>query len=270
MSFTPPKGLVLFPEVEGTSASRRVFLQRAGALSTLGAAAPWALSLSAMADAAAAGATDYKALVCVFLYGGNDYANTLVPFDLASYNAQNLYRSNMAISRAALSPNLLTPTLALPDSRQYALAPGLEPLVPLFHSGAMSVLLNIGTLVQPTSKLQYTNRTVALPPKLFSHNDQQSYWQSSYSEGALSGWGGRMGDLFASSNGNATFTSISVTGNATFLSGQVARQYQVSTSGSVPVAAIRSPLFGSSACSAALSGLMTSPRPHLLENEVAW
>ena len=76
-----------------------------------------------------------------------------------------------------------------------------------------------------------------LPPKLFSHNDQQSVWQSSAPEGATSGWGGRMGDLFEAGNGNATFTCVNVSGNAVFLSGSTAVQYQVSTSG--PVAAQR-------------------------------
>jgi uncharacterized protein (DUF1501 family) len=133
----------------------------------------------------------------------------------------------------------------------------------------MSVLLNVGTLVQPTTKAQYTGQSVLLPPKLFSHNDQQSYWQASSPEGATSGWGGRIGDLFASGNGNATFSCVSVSGNAVFLAGKSAVQYQVTTSGSVPVSGIKSPLFGSTACSAALQNLMTAPRAHMFENEYA-
>ena len=78
-------------------------------------------------------------------------------------------------------------------------------------------------------------RYLPLPPKLFSHNDQQSVWQSSLAEGATSGWGGRIGDLFLSSNGNATFTCVNVSGNAVFMSGKTAVQYQVSTGGSVPL-----------------------------------
>ena len=258
-----------FPGIRPDNASRRAFLQRSAALSLAAGATPWALSLAAMGEAAAAGATDYKALVCVFLYGGNDYANTLLPYDLASYNAQNSIRANLAIDRSTLAPNLLSPSVALPGGRQYALAPGLDPLLPVFNAGRMSVLLNVGTLIQPTTKAQYTARSVPLPPKLFSHNDQQSFWQSSSPEGAASGWGGRIGDLFAAGNGNATFTSISVSGNAVFLSGKSAVQYQVTPSGSVPVAGILAPLFGSSACSATLQSLMTSPRTHLFENEYA-
>ena len=139
--------------------------------------------------------------------------------------------------------------------------------MPIFNAGKMAVILNVGTLVQPTTKLQYTNKSVPLPPRLFSHNDQQSVWQSSSSEGAKAGWGGKMGDLFQSSNANSTFTCINVSGNAVYLSGNTAVQYQISTSGSVPLNGIKSPLFGSSACSSALQTLVTQSRTHLLENE---
>lgn len=255
------------------NASRRAFLQRASAVSVAGIATPWALNLAAMAEASAATAAsdDYKAIVCVFLYGGNDYANTLIPYDASNYNAYYNLRPTLAYSRDSLVNTVLAPTVAPVDaagfSRQYALAPELAPLLPIFNAGKMGVMLNVGTLVQPTTKLQYTNKTVALPPKLFSHNDQQSVWQSSAPEGATSGWGGRMGDLFESGNGNATFTCVNVSGNAVFLSGKAAVQYQISTNGSVPFSALQSPLFGSSACSAALQTLVTQPRAHLLENE---
>ena len=252
-----------------TDSSRREFLKRASALSVSGAAAPWALNLAAMGEAAAAAATDYKALVCVFLYGGNDYANTLVPYDAVSHAAYTNQRAPIAIDRASLSGTVLNPTTALPGGRQYALAPELAPLVPLFDAGQMAVMLNVGTLVQPTTKLQFTNKSAPLPPKLFSHNDQQSVWQSSAPEGSTSGWGGRMGDLFAAGNGNATFTCVSVAGNAVYLSGQAAVQYQVSTGGSVPLAALKTPLFGSQACSDALKRLVTAPSTHLFEAEHA-
>ena len=112
-------------------------------------------------------------------------------------------------------------------------------------------------------------RSVPLPPKLFSHNDQQSYWQASSAEGAVRGWGGRLGDLAVASNGISTFTCINVSGNAVFLSGDTAIPYQVTTSGPVPVTGIKSPLFGSSAASQALRQLMTASSPHWLANEHA-
>jgi uncharacterized protein (DUF1501 family) len=256
-----------FPTIHPDNASRRAFLRRSAALSLAAGATPWALSLAAMGEAAAATATDYKALVCVFLYGGNDQSNTLVPYDSASYSAYQSLRSNIALDRGALAGTVLNPATPLAGGRQYALAPGLAPLLPLFDAGKLSVVLNVGTLVRPTTKAQYTAGSVQLPPKLFSHNDQQSYWQASSPEGATSGWGGRLGDLYAAGNGNATFTCVSVAGNAVYMSGKSAVQYQVTPNGPVPVAGIKSPLFGSAACSQALQALMTQPRTHLFESE---
>ena len=177
-----------FPTLHPDNAGRRAFLRRSAALSLVAGATPWALSLAAMGEAAAATATDYKALVCVFLYGGNDQSNTLVPYDSASYAAYQGLRSNIAIDRNALAGTVLAPATALADGRQYALAPGLASLLPLFDAGKLSVVLNVGTLARPTTKTQYSNGSATLPPKLFSHNDQQSYWQASSPEGATSGW----------------------------------------------------------------------------------
>ena len=250
-----------------TNASRRAFLQRAGALSVAGTATPWVLNLAALGEAAAATATDYKALVCVFLYGGNDYANTLIPYDNANYAAYQAMRPPLAYLQSDLAATALTPNVALPSGRQYALAPELSPLLPMFTANKLGVMLNVGTLVGPTNKTQYTNASAPLPPKLFSHNDQQSVWQSSAPEGATSGWGGRMGDLYAASNGNATFTCVNVSGNAVFLSGKTAVQYQVSTSGPVALTGAQGTLFGSSACSAALKTLVTATRTDVFESE---
>ena len=255
-----------------SNASRRAFLQRASALSLAGVATPWALNLAAMGEAAAATATDYKALVCVFLYGGNDYGNTLIPYDSARYAAYQAMRPTLAYPLSALAPTLLTPTTtagALPPAIQYAMAPELAALLPMFNAGRMGVMLNVGTLMQPTTKAQYTAKSVPLPPKLFSHNDQQSEWQSSSPEGATSGWGGRMGDLFEAGNGNATFTCVNVSGNAVYLSGHSAVQYQVSSTGPVALNGVKSPLFGSAACSTALRNLITTPSAHLFEAEYA-
>ncbi|NHZ38743.1 DUF1501 domain-containing protein [Massilia aquatica] len=258
-------------EKNGTNASRRAFLQRASALSVAGVAAPWAINLAAISEASAATATDYKALVCVFLYGGNDYANTVTPYDQTSHALYQSYRPGFAHSRAALAATALTPTVVPVDSagfqHQYALAPNLAPLMPIFNDGKLAVILNVGNLVQPTTKLQYTQKTGRLPPKLFSHNDQQSVFQSSMPEGATSGWGGRIGDLFQASNTHSTFTCINVSNNAVFLSGNNAVQYQVSTSGSVPLAGLKNSLFGSAAASTALRTLMTQQRSNVLENE---
>jgi uncharacterized protein (DUF1501 family) len=249
--------------------SRREFLKRASALSATGVAMPWALNLAALGEAAAqASPGDYKALVCVFLFGGNDHGNTLVPYDSTTYNAYAAQRGSLGIDRVLLAPTVLAPTSALPDARQYALAPELSALKPMFDAGRMGVLLNIGPLIAPTTRAQYLARSVPLPPKLFSHNDQQSVWQASNPEGALSGWGGRMGDLFAAGNSQATFTAVSAAGNAVYLSGRSVAQYQVSSNGSVPINGIGNTLYGSSAAAQALRAIIGgTPSSNIFERE---
>ena len=186
--------------------TRRAFLRRSGQLALTGTALPFALNLAAIGEAAAFDATDYKALVCVFLYGGNDYANTVVTYDDPSYNLYSTIRSGgagqtaggIALAKAALAPTLLNPTTALPGGRQYALHPSMKGLANLFNAGKAAVQLNVGPLVVPLTRTQYSgsDRTKhPLPPKLFSHNDQQSIWQSSSPEGSTIGWGGNIGDL---------------------------------------------------------------------------
>ncbi|MDT7935146.1 MAG: DUF1501 domain-containing protein [Sphingomonadaceae bacterium] len=257
--------------------SRRAFLRRASAVSMAGSAAPFVLNLAAIGEAAASVASDYKALVCVFLYGGNDYANTLVPYDgsqsSGQYGAYYSARPGLAYTQAQLANTVLRPTRALPATAisaapAFALAPELAPLLPIWSAGRMAVMLNVGTLVQPTTKAQYTARSVPLPPKLLSHNDQQSYWQSSSPEGASSGWGGRIGDLLQSGNGNATLTCINPSGNAVFLTGRSAVQYAISTGGPIALNA-RTTLGGSSQAAQLLQTLMSTPTSHQFETVLA-
>jgi len=249
--------------------SRRAFLQRSAALGLVGAASPFVMNLAAIGEAAAATASDYKALVCIFLFGGNDYANTIVPYDQPSYDLYATQRGTIARARDSLAQTILYPNAALAGGRQYALAPELAPVIPIYDAGRLAVVLNVGTLIQPTSKTNYGNRSVPLPPKLFSHNDQQSFWQACNPEGATSGWGGRIGDLLQSGNGSASLTCISAAGNAVFLSGRAAVQYSVTTNGPVPLLNNASSLFGSATGMSTLRALMTGPRSHLLEDEHA-
>ncbi|MDH0865939.1 DUF1501 domain-containing protein [Mitsuaria sp. GD03876] len=251
------------------SLHRREFLKRASALSAVGAAAPWALQLGAIGDAAAATTSGgYKALVCVFLYGGNDYGNTVIPYDSASHQAYTAIRPSLAIARDALAGTALAPSVALPDGREMALAPGLSAIKPVFDAGRLAVMLNIGTLMAPTTLGQYKAGAVPLPPKLFSHNDQASLWQSSHVEGARTGWGGRMADLMLSANGRSALTCINVSGNAIFQAGDSAFQYQMGTGGKQAIAGIGGALFGSSACASLLKSLITEDRAHAMEGEL--
>lgn len=245
---------------------RRAFLRRGAVLSAAGAAAPWALSLAAMGEAAAAGpVNDYKALVCVFLYGANDHANTVVPYDATNHAAYTSIRASLATPRDQVLA--LGATTGLPAGTQLALAPQLTGLHDLFNAGRMGVVLNVGPLVVPTTLAQYNAKSVPLPPKLFSHNDQQSIWQSSLAEGATSGWGGRLGDLFLSQNATSTFTCMNVSGNAVFMSGQQTVQYQVSSTGAVKLSATTGNSFGSAAVSQALQTLTQAGSSHWLEAE---
>ena len=170
--------------------SRRAFLRRTGQLAMTGTALPMALNLAALGEAAAFDASDYKALVCVFLYGGSDYANTVVTFDDDSYNRYSMVRGGgvdqtaggIALAKADLAATLLKPTVALGGGRQYALHPAMTGMAQLFNSGKAAVQFNVGPLVVPLTRAQYNGadrKTYPLPPKLFSHNDQQSIWQSS-------------------------------------------------------------------------------------------
>ena len=258
--------------------SRRAFLRRSGQLALSGTALPFALNLAAMGEAAAFDATDYKALVCVFFYGGNDYANTVVTYDDPSYNAYSTIRGGgagqtaggIALAKADLAATLLNPTTALPGGRQYALHPSMDGLAGLFNAGQAAVQLNVGPLVVPLTRAQYNSsdrKTYPLPPKLFSHNDQQSIWQSSSPEGSTIGWGGNIGDLALSSNSTSLFTCINVTGNAVFLSGDSALSYQVSSGGAVAINGVKNNVYGSSAVKTAMSTLVQQNRSHTLENE---
>ncbi|HEY6125786.1 MAG TPA: DUF1501 domain-containing protein [Steroidobacteraceae bacterium] len=257
--------------------TRRVVLQRAMQLGVMGVATPLAINLAAISEAAAFDNTDYKALVCLFMYGGNDYANTVIPYDNTNYNLYHAIRGGaagqmaggIAYGRAQLAATALVPNggPVLTDNLQYALAPQLAGLKSIWDAGRLAVQLNVGPLIQPTTLAQYqsTNRVQnPLPPKLFSHNDQQSVWQANGTEGSTVGWGGRLGDIAMSSNtNNSLLTCISASGNAVFVAGREALQYQISPAGAIRIAALNTPLRD------ALSSIITRQSTHVLENEYA-
>jgi uncharacterized protein (DUF1501 family) len=224
--------------------SRRHFLNTAARLAAAplatGASGPFAMSLAGLgalaAQSAAAADTSgpYKALVCLFMAGGNDSHNWVVPTDTAGYADYTAARRELAWPLAKLLP-LTSNTQG--SGRSFGMPQELQPLQALYEAGHCALLANVGTLVRPTTKADFL-AGVSLPSKLFSHNDQQSTWQSLAPEGAPSGWGGRMGDLLMSANQNPVFTAVSAAGNAVFLTGAGVTQYQVSTTGPVSVAAL--------------------------------
>ena len=167
-------------------------------------------ALNALAQA---GSTDYKALVCVFLFGGNDANNMLVPFDTKGYANYASLRANLALAQNTLLP--LTP---LPN---FALHPSLPDVQSLFNSGAAALVANVGTLVQPINRTQYlAGGTV--PVNLFSHPDQQEEWQNAAADGSVpTGWAGRISDVLNGSyNASATIPMVtSVSGDTLFCNG---------------------------------------------------
>jgi uncharacterized protein (DUF1501 family) len=251
--------------------SRREFLRTAAHVSVAGAAAPFALNMAGIGAAAAQTANDYKALVCLFMFGANDHNNTVIPYDTANFNAYTAARAGITRLQTDLLP--LTPELPLIGTnagRQFALPIEMAPLKTIWDAGKLAIMANVGPLIVPTTKAQYQNAQVPLPPKLFSHNDQQSVWQASMPEGARQGWGGKLGDLFFSQNTRPIFTCTSINGSAIFLAGQNVGAYQLGTSGSVPITGIAGSLFGSaSAGSAALRNIIGTGGSSLISQDLA-
>ncbi len=252
--------------------SRRTFLHRASRLAITGAAAPLALNLMAFGEAAAFTATDYKALVCVFLYGGNDHANTVVHADAAHHERYRAIRGSLAVPRDQLNATTLQPTQALAGGLQFALHPQMGELASLFNTGEAAVLFNVGPLIVPLTKAQYFSGDLdryPAPPKLFSHNDQASVWQANDPEGATRGWGGLLGDLALADNGGSLFTCISATGSGIFVSGDSALRYQVTNQGAVAtrLLSVSQGPYGAGSMLPLVRELITEPRSHVLENE---
>jgi uncharacterized protein (DUF1501 family) len=182
--------------------------------------------------------------------GGNDSHNWVVPVDSTGYADYAKARSTLALPLSALRS--ISAAASQTSGRQFAFASDLEGMRNLYEQRQLAVMANVGPLLQPTTKAQF-DASVALPPKLFSHNDQQSSWQALAPEGARAGWGGRIGDLLMSANDAPAFTTVSATGNAVFLSGATATQYQISTAGAVAIGGLASPsTLGSTTVAAAL------------------
>lgn len=254
--------------------SRRHFFRTASALAAglPGARAPLALGLAGLGAlaaerAAAADTSGYRALVCLFMLGGNDSHNWFVPTDSASYADYARVRADLAWPAASLQPIEASLQAA---GRSFGMPPELAPLRNWYGTGQAAVLANVGPLVRPLTKAQYKQGGVDVPRKLFSHNDQQSTWQSLAPEGALSGWGGRMGDLLAAANAQPIFTAVSAAGNAVFLSGSSITQYQVGANGPIGIDALpRSWVLGSSSFRPVLQRTLNASGDNAFQAEYA-
>ena len=181
-------------------------------------------------------ASSFKALVCIFLFGGNDGNNVLVPTDTATYN--NNYaptRGVLALPNVGQAGGLLPLNPLTSDGHTYGVHPNMPWLQSLFNSGQAAFLANVGSLLAPLTQAQYNSNSYAKPSQLFSHNDQQVEWQTSIEDQAsATGWGGRSADLVYSLNGNNNVSmNISLAGANMFLTGKTINEYSVSSAGAI-------------------------------------
>lgn len=186
--------------------SRRGFVKVGAASVASVALRPFGL-LPALAQS---NSSDYRALVCVFLFGGNDSNNMIIPVDDANFKAYTSIRGSLALTAAELTPTVYAKTGNAP----YALHGDLPELASMFSNKELAVVANVGSLVQPTTRSQYQAQQ-SLPLNLFSHSDQQLQWQTSVPSGHSStGWAGRAADLISSQNSSNFPTFLSVAGNS--------------------------------------------------------
>lgn len=256
------------------STTRRHFLAQSAAAAATPAAA-WLSNLAAISEASAAPNSDYRALVCIFLNGGNDHANTVVPID---DDHANYLRERPVIAHAKSS--VASRPLGSVDGRAYGLSPDMAQLYDAFYPPAgtsggaqLAVLMNVGPLNEPTVRvgngvntpIPYINpdkgSNASIPPRLGSHNDQQLIWQTSEAEGAVRGWGGRIGDYMLSKNFNGlpTFTGIGMAGDeCSFLAGERSTPYLITRTRqlSTTIRSTREVVFGSVDVSGAISRIL--------------
>jgi uncharacterized protein (DUF1501 family) len=205
---------------------------------------------------------DYKALVCIFLSGGNDANNLILPTLQSEYD-------NYAAIR--------TPILAVPQSsilpvsvlngigQSFGLHPACPELQTLFGEGKLAFLFNVGTLVYPMTRAQYQGGILQKPPQLFSHSDQVTQWQTSIPDAPpITGWGGRCADLLNAVQPDAPISmTISLAGANTFEVGNIVSQYSVSTSGAISLSGV------SGARLAALTNMLGLSYPNLQQQAYA-
>ncbi|MDE2048852.1 MAG: DUF1501 domain-containing protein [Betaproteobacteria bacterium] len=213
---------------------------------------------------AAAPGEDYRAVVCLFMFGGNDANNMLIPYD-ADAQGYNLYAKGRTSVLALPRDQLLPVTLANTNGRSYALHPAMAGMQGLINTGKAAVVANVGTLTAPLTKAQWDNGGMR-PPNLFSHSDQQNEWQTGTPDGSMkSGWGGRLAEMQAAANGtNALYATLSVAGNALYLNGNNSVAYKVSPSGSFGFD-FYNPANTSDALSVGVTEMLASQRTHVME-----
>jgi len=241
--------------------TRRNFIRQAACAAVGTAAMSYSIRDLRLMNAAVAQSniTDYKAMVCVFLQGGNDSNNMIVPTIPSEYaNYAALRTPVLALPNSGAFPLLaISPTIS--DGHEYGLHPCMPELQTLFGESKLTVLFNTGTLVFPMTRSQYLGGILQKPPQLFSHSDQQTQWQTSVpNQPPSSGWGGRCADLLASVQPNAAISlSVTLAGANTFEVGNVFTPYSVSTGGAINLSGV------SGSRLQALTNILTLPYPNM-------
>ena len=203
--------------------SRRDFLKRTCCTAAAGFAAA-SFNRFGLVNALAQSAQDYKALVCVFLFGGNDSNNMVVPLSSSGYASYQQVRSMLALPQGSLLP-ITPPSIGSP----FGFHPRFTQLQTLFNQQHLAVLANVGTLVRPTTRAQFQQRQTTLPQNLFSHEDQQAQMQTAALDGnGQTGWAGRTADKIQSIYGGNFPIIISLAGTNIFCEGLVARSIESS------------------------------------------
>lgn len=216
--------------------TRRELLARSLKLGAAGAALSTPGSKLALAQTLSAGrmlegaGNDYRALVCLYLHGGNDCFNMVVPRDSA-YSVYAATRTNLAVPQAQLLA--LNPLAPIPGGGQYGLHPVMPGLQQLFNEGRAAVVANVGPLVRPINKAMYQQPGTLLPAQLFSHSDQTVLWQTPRADASTrTGWGGRLADIFYPSNINQILSmNVSLDGDNVFQAGIDVAPYFMSRDG---------------------------------------
>ena len=254
--------------------SRRSFLRTASLTSMAGFyASPFLIGLNSLAAMAqGSGLSDYRALVCVFLQGGNDGHGTVIATDPTSFSAFTQARSGAPGLAYPMSELLPIAPKTSQSGRTFALNPSLVGLQNLFNAGRAAVVANTGTLIAPATKAQINANSVPLPASLFSHFDQTAAWQAIASNGGSSehvGWGGAVADVIESMNvnSNSMFTCISTAGIALFLSGESSFQLNVTSAGPIPIYGTAQPLYGNAAGTSALQSILSADETNLFAKE---
>ena len=202
--------------------SRRDFLKRTCCTAAAGFAAA-SFNRFGLVNALAQGSQDYKALVCVFLFGGNDSNNMVVPFSSSGYASYQQIRSVLALPQNSLLP------IAAPSAGSFGLHPKFPEIQALFNQKHLAVLANVGTLVRPTTRAQFQQGQANLPQNLFSHEDQQAQMQTAtLNSNCQTGWAGRTADKIQSIYGGSFPVIISLAGTNVFCEGLTARSIESS------------------------------------------